>query len=673
MKSSFKTTKQLAANIREASQALVWPDNYTIVDGGAPLKRCAAAIASEGAFTFDTETSGLAAWRDRVLGISIWASGEAFVLPVEHALIKNVPKNYIRKALGDAFADPLIKRSNHNIKFDMHFMEESLKIPCGPIDCDTLLQSLVLNPDNEQSHGLKELSAMYGLTSSYKGNYTGQFGKTAWSHIEPKLACYYAALDVDLARQLKAKQDGLLAEIPDLLSLFLEVEMPMLNLTYEMEKRGVRVDNEYVRKVLTPKVYTEWAKAMEALAPFIEPYVRIVGAESIQKVLESPTKLEKVFFDHLGVPEVKYVTLRNGPDGPFTKRTLDKDAIAGLQATCEPMKLLGEYRKWATVKKMFVDTLPMQIFDSRIHPNINPIGAGTGRMSMNSPNLQQIPSRMGPLVRNMFIPEPGFVFMSADFSSQEMRILAHYTKDEGLLAFFTNPKALDPYSETAIMVSKDDKTFDEVWFRSLSKEERKKTPMYRDFKALVLGLGFGMGHKKYARNTGKSEKEGKANYDKYHKAFPGVKRFQEAAAKFAKKAGYITTLLKRRRPLYDINNTADRGRQAKAERAACNTPIQGSAADMVKKAALACKALIDKYKWPIRIVLLVHDEIIFEMPIAWAQSNEKAIAKLRNAMETALPLIIPMKCSAEFETRWGSSISYDDLDDTMDAILDDAA
>jgi DNA polymerase-1 len=175
-----------------------------------------------------------------------------------------------------------------------------------------------------------------------------------------------------------------------------------------------------------------------------------------------------------------------------------------------------------------------------------------------------------------------------------------------------------------------------------------------------------MGPKKYARNTGKTDKEGKQNYDKYHNAFPGVGRFQKAAAKFARQNGFITTLLKRRRPLYDINNTGDSGRRAAAERAASNTPIQGSAADMVKKAALACKALIAKHKWPVRIVLLVHDEIIFEMPIAWAQANAKAIEQIKTAMETALPLIIPMKCSAEFEPRWGTSIDYSDLDDIVD-------
>jgi DNA polymerase-1 len=275
---------------------------------------------------------------------------------------------------------------------------------------------------------------------------------------------------------------------------------------------------------------------------------------------------------------------------------------------------------------------------------------------------------MGPLVRNMFVPDNGNVFMSADFSSQEMRILAHYTKDAGLLRFFTDPNALDPYSETAIMVSKDDKTFNEHWFRSLPKGERKATEVYRDFKALVLGLGFGMGPGKYARNTGKTAKEGKANYDKYHNAFPGVARYQKAAAEFASTNGYITTLLGRRRTLYDINNSSDSGRRSAAERGAFNTPIQGSAADMAKKAALACQSLIDKHKWPVRIVLMVHDEIIFEMPIAWAQSHVKETDALIHAMENALPLIIPMKCSKVFESRWGEEIDEDDLDDLMDDI-----
>lgn len=670
MKQSFKTTGKIAASIAQASRNLKWPDHYTVVDGGSQLKRVSSLISDAGEFIFDTETSGLVAWKDRVFAMSIWVKGEAFVLPFEHPMLKVVSYDMFRRTLGELFQAPSIRRTNHNIKFDMHFVEQSMKQKVGPAYCDTLLQSQVLNPDNEFPHGLKELAAFHNLPGADGGgNYTTQFGKTAWSHIEPKLACYYACKDVELVHHLKKVQDDALEGNGKLKNLFWDLEMPMLNLTYRMESQGIRVDTEYVKKTLTPTVYQGWAEAIEAISPLIEPHVGTVGGESVQKVLDSPSKLERVFFDCLDVPQVKHVTLRNGPMGPFTKRALDKEAIAGLQKTCEPMRLLGEYRKWNTVKKMFVDTLPDKIFDGKIHPNLNCIGAATGRMSSSGPNLQQIPSRMGPLVRQMFVPGPGNIFMSADFSSQEMRILATYTKDPGLIKFFTDPNALDPYSETAIMVSKDDLSFNEAAFRALSKAERKETSIYRDFKALVLGLGFGMGPAKYARNTGKTAKEGKANYEKYHKAFPGVKRYQEAAAKFARKHGFITTLLGRQRPLYEINNTADSGRRSAAERAASNTPIQGSAADMAKKAALACQELIKKNKWPVRLVLMVHDEIIFEMPIAWAKKNTAATDAIIHAMENALPLhVVPMKCSKEFESRWGEKVDEDDLDDLLDDI-----
>ncbi len=669
MKQSFKTTRQIADSIRLAVDRIKWPDNYTIITDSGQLKRVADLIRSEEEFFFDVETSGLVPWSDRVLGMSLWVAGEAFVIPLEHTLLKCVPVGAVKKYLNEAFTDPSVRRINHNIKFDMHFIEQSSGVTVGPAYCDTLLQALVINPDNEQPHGLKELCSQYGLSDSDEGNYTAQFGKTAWSHLDPKLAAYYACKDVDYVVRLRVKQDEILAKSPKLVDLFWNLEMPMLNLTYRMEREGVNVDADYVKKVLTPKVYSEWAKAIEAATPVIEPHLAYAKAETVQQVLDSPTKLERVFFDQLGVPEIKYVTLRYGPMGPFTKRTLDKEAIAALKSTCEPVRLLGEYRKWATIKKMFVDTLPSVVFDGRVHPTFNCIGAATGRMSCQSPNLQQIPSRLGALVRNMFVPKPGNVFMSADFSSQEMRILACYTKDEGLIKFFTDPKALDPYSETAIMVSKDDLSFDEKAFRALSKSERKETAIYRDFKALVLGLGFGMGAAKYARNTGKSKKEGETNYRKYHDAFPGVKRFQEAAAKFARKNGFITTLLGRQRPLYEINNTADAGRRTAAERAAFNTPIQGSAADMAKKAAILCDELIQKNNWPVRIALIVHDEIIFEMPKAWAKKHKAETDLLVSTMETALPLettdgfLIPMKCSKEFESRWAERVDEDDLDD----------
>ena len=555
-----------------------------------------------------------------------------------------------------------------NCKFDAHFVRQQLGMPVGRLYCDTLVQSQVINPDTNTSHGLKELSAQYGIASD-TGNYKAQFGKTAWSYLPWKLGCYYAIKDCELVARLKEVQDGILAE-PDkekLLNLFWNIEMPMVNLTFMMETKGMRVDQHYLNNTLIPTVYQEWTKASETLRPYVEPYLGYVDGESVQKVLESPTKLEKIFFDKLDVPLIKFVTLRKDEVGKFTKRSLDKEAIAGTQRTCEVMRLLGEYRKWATVKKMFADTLPEKIVDGHVHPIMNVIGAATGRMSLSNPNLQQIPARMGPLVRNMFVPAPGNTFLSCDFSGQEVRILAHYSKDQKLVNFYKNPNGLDIYSQTAL------DAFDDIAFQKsntskkaflkMSKADRKNINVYRDAKSLVLGLNYGMGPAKYSRNTGKSAKEGKQDFEAYHRAYPRVGVYQRAAIEFARENGYITTLLGRRRPLPFINSTSDNGLRSSAERAATNTCIQGSAADMVKIAAINVGRLIFKNKWPIQIVLLVHDEILYELPIEWAQQHPEAIQEITKTMCSALPLIVPMESSITWEPRWGSERELDEIED----------
>ena len=672
MHESLKTKRETAESIAKAVSELreqPWPNNYIIANDEKKLKTLAKHIAAEKSFVFDVETSGTNPWRHKLFCISFWVGDTGYLIPLEHRMMSVVDPALVREHLATAFADPSIFRQNHNIKFDAHFIEEQLGIPVGPLGCDTEVQARVIDPDTQRPHGLKELCAQYGLAKS-TGNYTAQFGKTAWSHLDPKLAAYYAIKDCELVIKLRAHQDELLEDTPKLKKLFWDLEMHMVNETYAMERQGMRIDQNYYDEVLKPRVYTEWNAAIDALRPYIEPH--LPKDSTIEEVLESPTKLMPIFFDNLDVPLVKFVTLRRGAFGEWNKRSLDKEAVAGLRHQSEPMRLLGEYRKWSTLKKMFIDSLPARIIGDRVHPRINLI-VSTGRMSMADPNLQQIPSRMGPLVRNMFIPDDGNIFMSADFSGQEMRILAHYSRDEALMKLYTDPdQKLDVYSFTAVRSFQDEAFardgISRKKFEKLSKNERKGLTVYRDAKALVLGLGYGMGPSKYARNTGKTAAQGKKDYQGYHDGFPGVKRYQDAQIAKAKRLGYVTTLLGRRRPLPFINMTSDGAARASAERAAMNTPIQGSAADMVKLAARNVARLLRERQWPVRIVILIHDEILFEMPITWAQQNHEAIKEITDTMCSALPLRVPMESSAILEPRWGTEMEVDDLDDFVEEL-----
>jgi DNA polymerase-1 len=677
MVESFVTTKEIAARMAASLKELVWPDNYHVVNTEKALIHLAKELKSHGDFIFDCETQGLNPWRNKLYCISFWIGNEGYVIPLEHQMMSCMDKGLAQKYLKDAFADPKTKRTGHNIKFDHHFIEEQLAIAQSWSFCDTLVQSQVINPDPTTEHGLKQLCAQYGI-SKMTGDYKDQFGKTAWSYLQWKLACYYAIRDCELTGKLKIKQDEMLEGLTDwktgetkLKSLFWDVEMPMVNLTYQMERTGILTDPDYYNEKLRPTVYKEWEAAANTLAPFIRPHLKFVEADTVISVLDSPSKLAKIFFDKLDVPLIKYVTLKSDKDRQFTIRSLDKDAISGLSRTCEPIRLLGNYRKWATVKKMFVDAYPTLVSaKNRMHPSMNVIGAATGRMSLSKPNLQQVPSRMGALVRNLYIPEPDHILLSIDVAGQEMRLLADYTQDYKLKNFYLNPNGLDIYSQTAIDAFPStsfakSKTTREA-FAIMGKNERKEINAYRDAKSLVLGLGYGMGHSAYGRKTGKTSAEGKADFNAYHSAYPGIGVFHEKCKEFTRKYGYMTTKLGRRRYFPFINSTGENGLRAAAERGCLNEPIQGSAADQIKLAVLKSWKLINKNKWPIRIVLIVHDELVFDLPKAWAKDNHEAIAELKMTVCNALPLSVPVEVSETWSNRWGTEKDFDDIDEEFE-------
>jgi DNA polymerase-1 len=690
MRESFKTTPEVSDRIAKAVAQLKWPQNYHIANTEQGLAELADAINKNGHFIFDCETLGLDPWRDRLLCITYWVNGHGYITPLEHQMMTCVSPELVRKYLGPAFANPNIPKSNHHLTFDCHFVEEQLGIKVEGFGYDTLLQSQVINPDPELQHGLKELCAQYGLAPD-TGNYKQQFGKTAWSYIHWKLACYYAIHDTELVEKLKQHQDHLLETTLDhrtgearLKALFWDLEMPLLDLAYRMERTGILTDPQYFYETMRPTIYQEWEKAGDALRPYIDAHLKYVDAANVFQVLDSPARLKKVFFDKVGIPLVKFATLKrhkhkakcaNGCDKEgWTETTLDKNAIKMLEKEYPCLALLSEYRKWATAKKMFVDTYESKVLNVRIHPQVNVIGTVTGRFSMRNPNLQQVGARIGQIIRNLYIPEPGHTFWSVDFSGQEMRILAHYTGDPKLMDFYLNPNGLDIYTQTALdafpdadfVKSKTTKTK----FRLMSKGDRKLVNVYVYAKSLVLGLGYGMQSGKYSRETGKSKKDGQQDFDAYHAAYPRVKVFQNACISFTKKYGYMTTLLGRRRYFPFINSTTDNGLRLDAERACFNEPIQGSAADMVKLAALKVDRLIQKHQWPIRIVLLIHDEILFDAPIVWMKTNPLALELIQTTMKTALPLKVPMETTATIEPRWGSEMTEEQLE-AMDLLVEE--
>ena len=677
MLEKVKTKGKVSDGIRAARgeiDAAGWPRNYFIVTKREELDRIAGLIWNFGEFVFDTETSSTYAWDCKCFGLGIYVGGQAFCIPIAHQFMPNAKLSDVQEALGEVFKDPRIQRTGQKVKFDGHVVRECLGIEVGPLHCDTLLMAWVVDPT--MKHGLKEMAEKYGFVEKDKGkNYTEQFGKTAWSVIDPKVAAYYLCKDVELTFKVQRHLDELLEKKPKLDHLFWKVEMPVLNISFETEARGIKVDMDYVNRTLKPQVYTEYYKAWKALEPFVAPHLGMFEpGDTVVDILESNPKLYKLAFGPLGIPLIPWVTLLPRPGNlaevnnpsKFSKRTLAVDALTYLKHDYEFIKLLAEYRKVATVKKMFVDTLPDMVINGYIHPDINTIGTETGRMSMNSPNLQQIPSRMGALVRNMFIPEAWEVFISMDASQQEMRLLAHFSRDPALIKAFTT-SSLGLYSQAAMDIFTDadweaiNTTRQE--FASWPTEKRKDFKLYRMAKSLILGLGYGMGPKKYARTIGADEAEGKRLYNLYHSAYRMVKPYWKRAEGFVREHGHIVTLLGRERPIQNIDSF-NKKLQGAAVREAANTPIQGSAGDQLKVCSLAVYKLIREKGWPVRIALWVHDEIIFAADKKWVQQNPEKVNTMKECLETAMPLCVPMVWGVQVEPRWGTAVDLDKLEET---------
>lgn len=642
-----------AAAIREAEEIIKsnpWPDNYHVVTRNDQMMEISNEIKKTGAFVFDLETSDTRPWHSKIYSCGIRTNGHCWAIPFEHSIQPTIEPAAFKRALAWAFADPDVKRMNHNLPFDCHFLEEQFGIPQGTLWCDTMLMAWVINSDSD--HGLKELCALYGIDGGGK-NYTAQFGKTAWSYLPPLLANYYLCKDVDLVPKLFAVQQAALEKKPKLKSLFWDLEMPMLNIVYEMERKGLRIDEKYFVEQLTPEVYTGWAKAMDEMRPIVEPYRHLLDDPTmpLQKILSSPKALKQIYFNGRGVPKIKFATLKRDTkkESPtykkWVKLSLDKNAIAELKGTREDMRLLGEFRRWDTRRKLVIDQIPKlwkRYSDGtvRVHPTINEIGTKSGRQSMQKPNGQQQP----PEVRQAFIPDEDEVLISFDFSQQEMRWMAHYSRDPKLIDIFTISK-LDMYSQMAVDV------FELSPEEFVDEHVAKLHPARKQTKTTVLGTSYGMMEAALSRRLGLTLERGTEIYNRYFDTYSEIRTYQDRTAVFAKANGYIPTILGRER---QIDPTSYGW-----ERAAMNQPIQGSAADQCKLAAIKCHALIKANGWPMRIWLMIHDEIIFAVNRKWIEVNKDAILQIKHTMETAIPLIVPVLCHYEVETRWGEKMDIE--------------
>ena len=592
-------------------------DHYSVVSDREGLRRLSERLSqSEHGFALTTETTSSDPMRAELLGVGISpAKGEAYYVPLGHAQ-GSVDGAEARKLLGPVLADPRIPKAVHDAKHDLIVLDRA-GWTLGGMDFDTLVASYLLDP--ESSHRLEDLArARLGETMASRAELEGRGAKQRpLREAPPDTLGRFAAEDADMTLRLR---DLFVPELQglELASLFHDVEMPLLYVLTNMERTGVAIDSQALA-AMSGRLVRELERLEEACRQAADCAFNI----------NSPSQLAEVLFERLALPRGKRTK---------TGYSTDSEVLEGLRAVHPLPGLILEYRQISKMKSTYVDTLPAMLHPEtgRVHARFNQAVAATGRLSSSDPNLQNIPVRteLGREVRRAFIPgEPGWVLVSADYSQIELRIMAHLSRDPVLLEAFR--RNIDVHRDTA------GRLFG-MAPESVSDQQRNLA------KTVNFGILYGQGPFGLARTLGISSSEASTFIQNYKAQYAGVVGYLDRTLAQARRSGYVTTLLNRRRflPALKFKSAAAR---AAAERLAINTPIQGSAADLIKVAMVNLARRLEAEGFRARLLMQVHDELVLEAP---REEAETLSTLVRETMEKALQLDVPIVVNVGVGANW---------------------
>ncbi len=588
-------------------------DGFLLVTDDNDFSRLQEELEKAEILVVDTETTSVNALRCGLVGISLCTNTDtAFYIPLAHCREDNTPLSgqpdleKARQVLRPFFSRPDLAKLAHNIKFDYQVLKRHDLLLAGKL-LDSMIASYLLDP-SRRSHKLDDLSREYlKLAMTSFAEVTGRDKRQApFSFVSPEDAKDYSCEDVRAALLLWQQFQPRLKEF-DLWNLFVGVEMKIAPLLAKMEENGIKVD-----PLALKRLSAEFAGQIKTLEE------KIISLAGEPFNVNSPRQLGVILFDRLGLPHG-----RKTKTGYSTNiKVLEK-----LSAYHELPGLVITYRNLAKLKSSFVDNLTALINPEtgRIHSSFNQTVTATGRLSSSNPNLQNIPvrSKEGQRIREAFIPETGFLFLAADYSQIDLRVLAHYSQDEALLEAFHENR--DVHTLTAAEIFRVNPGF-------------ITSDMRRVAKTINFGIVYGMSAFGLAGQLNISRKEAQTFINRYFAHYNGVKKFMNDMIKQAGEDGYVTTLLKRRRLLPEIKSS-NRTRREFAERTAVNTPIQGTAADIIKLATIKVDELLTKDFPEVKIILQIHDELIFEAP---EEMLDVISEPIREAMESALELDVPL-------------------------------
>jgi DNA polymerase I len=589
-----------------------WPD----------LERWIALLSQSNLFAFDTETTSLDYMQAEIVGVSFGLErGIAAYIPLRHDYAgapEQLDRDKVLAALKPILEDPERGKIGHHLKYDAHVLANH-NIELAGMRFDTMLESYVLNSVASR-HDMDSTASCYlGIKTIKFEDIAGKGVKQLTSNQIPvDKASEYAAEDADVTLCLHRTLWPQLGEFPKLKKLYEELEQPLVPVLLRMEHRGVLVDRELLR-----------AQSREFATQLLELTKQAHQDAGTEFNVDSPKQLQQILFEKLQIP----VTRKTPGGQPSTA----EDVLEELALSHPLPRTILEYRALAKLKSTYTDKLP-ELVDARtgrIHTSYHQAVAQTGRLSSTDPNLQNIPIRRpeGRRIRQAFVAPEGYVLMAADYSQIELRIMAHLSGDEGLLSAFSEDR--DVHVATAAEVFS-------VPLDSVSSDQR------RTAKTINFGLIYGMSPFGLARQLGIDRGSATRYVERYFARYPGVKRFMDETRHNARETGFVETVSGRRLYLPDIRSGNSAMRQY-AERSAINAPMQGTAADIIKRAMISVDAWCQREDTPARLIMQVHDELVLEVR---ADATASVAEAIRDRMTSAGELRVPLRVDIGMGANW---------------------
>lgn len=622
--STQPSPQNLFVNLPEKSRAgKVWPHlknkDYQNINTIKQLKKLIPQLKN--GFTFDTETSGLDLYDStKLVGISISIKpNQAFYLPLQHQTKdQQLPYQKAVQLLQPIFADPKIPKSGHHLKFDIQALQLA-EIETQGIAFDTMLASYLLNPNSPNTHNLDHLA--FHRLNHHMIPITQLIGEKpkqiTFDQVPIAEATMYSGEDADISHQLYLllKKEIVQKNLTEILN---KIELPLIEVLAKIENNGFLLDKKY---------FTLFNRQITKDIKKIEKKIHQLAGEKFN--IASTQQLAKILYTQLKLPTDHITKTKTG-------LSTAANELAKLENEHPIIPLIQQYRLLTKLKNTYVDTLPkLAKSDNRIHANFNQTITATGRLSSSNPNLQNIPikSDIGRQIRQGFIAPPKHIIIAADYSQIELRIMAHVAQEPNMITAFQNHQDIHRSTAAIIYNCPLDKVTDKQRYNA---------------KTINFSIIYGAGPRNIAGQLGIKFNDARQFIDDYFHKFPHIKKYMDDAINFTRQHGYTQTLYNRIRPVPDINSRNPQVR-SQAERMAINTPIQGTAADIMKIAMIKMfNALIPHQT---KIISQVHDELIFECP---TKESDQIIPLIKTTMESVAQLKVPLIVDVESGSNWGN-------------------